>query len=117
VPQHSYTVAGVMAPAFFGAEVGESPDFYMPLGARQGDIFLLVLGQGMRLTVAGLVLGIVAALGAASLLAGLLFGVKQTDPLSFLGVSLILLTAAVLACYVPARRAMSVDPVVALRDE
>jgi ABC-type antimicrobial peptide transport system permease subunit len=71
----------------------------------------------MRLTVTGLVLGIVAALSAGSLLASLLFGVAQTDPLTFLAVSGILLSAAVLACYVPARRAMRLDPMSALRDE
>jgi ABC-type antimicrobial peptide transport system permease subunit len=89
----------------------------MALGARPRDIFKLVVGQGMRLTVSGLVLGIVAALGARSLLGSLLFGVKQTDPLTFVGVSVVLLSAAALACYAPARRAMSVDPMTALRDE
>ena len=63
------------------------------------------------------VLGIVAALSAGSLLASLLFGVRQTDPLTFLGVSAILLSAAVVACYVPPRRAMRLDPMSALRDE
>ena len=63
------------------------------------------------------VLGIVAALSAGSLLASLLFGVRQTDPLTFLGVSAILLSAAVVACYVPPRRAMRLDRMSALRDE
>ena len=65
------------------------------LGANPRDIFRLVVGHGMRLTVTGLLLGIVAALGAGSLLAGILFGVRQTDPLTFLGVSAVLLSAAV----------------------
>jgi predicted permease len=89
----------------------------MALGAHPGDIFLLVVGQGMRLTVTGLALGAVAALSAGSLLTSLLFGVRQTDPLAFLAVSAALLTAAVLASYIPARRAMRLDPMSALRDE
>ena len=66
---------------------------------------------------AGLVLGIFAALSAGSLLASILFGVKQADPLAFWGVSVVLLLSAFLASYVPARRAMAVDPIAALRDE
>ncbi len=89
----------------------------MALGAHPRDIFRLVVGHGMRLTLSGLVLGIVASLGTTSLLASLLFGVKRTDPLTFLGVGIFLLFAAVLACCVPARRAMGFDPMVALRDE
>jgi ABC-type antimicrobial peptide transport system permease subunit len=89
----------------------------MALGAFPRDIFRLVVGQGMRLTVFGLALGIIAAVSATSPLASLLFGVKRTDPLAFLGVSVVLLFAASLACYLPARRAMRVDPMTALRDE
>ncbi|MGA7853414.1 MAG: FtsX-like permease family protein [Candidatus Acidiferrales bacterium] len=89
----------------------------MALGAHPRDILQSVLGQGMRLTVTGLVLGIVAALSAGSLLTSILFGVKQTDPLVFLAVSAVLLSAAVLACYLPARRAMHLDPLSALRHE
>jgi macrolide transport system ATP-binding/permease protein len=89
----------------------------MALGANQRDIFRLVVGQGLRLTIAGLILGIVVALGTGSLLGSMLFAVKQTDPLTFLGVSIALLCAAVLACYIPARRAMRVDPMIALRYE
>jgi macrolide transport system ATP-binding/permease protein len=87
------------------------------LGARRRDIFRLVVGQGLRLTAIGSLLGIVAVLGAGSLLESMLFAVKQTDPLTFLGVSIVLLSAAVLASYIPARRAMRVDPTVALRHE
>ncbi len=83
----------------------------MALGAHPRDIFLLVVGQGMRLTVTGLVLGVVAALSAGSLLTSLLFGVRQTDPLAFLAVSAALLSAAVLPSYLPARRAMRLDHV------
>jgi ABC-type antimicrobial peptide transport system permease subunit len=89
----------------------------MALGAHARDIFQLVVGQGMRLTIAGMVLGVVAALSAGSLLASLHFGVRQTDPLTLLAVSAILLSAAVIACYVPARRVMRLDPMSALRDE
>jgi predicted permease len=89
----------------------------MALGAHPRDIFQLVVGQGVRLTVTGLAVGIVAALSAGSLLASLLFGVAQTDPLTFLVVSVVLLSAAVLAGYLPARRAMRLDPMSALRDE
>jgi predicted permease len=89
----------------------------MALGARPWDIFRMVVGQGLRLTALGAVLGIAAATGASSVIAKLLFGVKQTDALTFFWVSAILLFAAALACAVPARRAMRVDPMVALRDE
>jgi predicted permease len=89
----------------------------MALGAHPRDIFRLVIGEGMRLTLTGLFLGVVAALGSGSLLASILFGVKQTDPLAFAAVSVILLASAVLACYLPARRAMQLDPMTALRNE
>jgi macrolide transport system ATP-binding/permease protein len=89
----------------------------MALGADRRDIFKLVMRHGMGLAFAGLVLGIFAALSAGSLLASILFGVKQADPLAFWGVSVVLLLSAFLASYVPARRAMAVDPIAALRDE
>jgi macrolide transport system ATP-binding/permease protein len=89
----------------------------MALGAHPRNILRLVVEQGMRLTLAGLLLGIVAALAATSLFASFLFGVKRTDPLTFAAVSVVLLSAAILACYIPARRAMRVDPMTALRDE
>jgi macrolide transport system ATP-binding/permease protein len=89
----------------------------MALGANQRDIFRLVVGQGLRLTIAGLVLGIIGAVGTGSLLGSMLFAVKQTDPLTFFETSIVLLSAALFACYIPARRAMCVDPMVALRHE
>jgi predicted permease len=89
----------------------------MAFGAHPRDIFRLVVGEGMRLTLTGLILGVVAALGGGSLLASILFGVRQTDPVAFLAVSAVLLAAAVVACYLPARRAMQLDPMTALRDE
>jgi predicted permease len=89
----------------------------MALGAGRFDVLRLVVGQGMRWTSSGMILGIFAALATGSLLASLLFGVQKTDPLTFLGVALVLFIAAALACYLPARRASRVDPMVALRYE
>jgi len=87
------------------------------LGARPRDIFRLVVGQGLRLAAAGIVSGIFGAVAAGCLFANLLFGVKHTDALTFLVVSTTLCAAAFLACYIPARRATRVDPMIALRDE
>ncbi|MFI5058853.1 MAG: ABC transporter permease [Candidatus Acidiferrales bacterium] len=89
----------------------------MSLGAQQGQVLRLVIGQGIKLAVAGLALGIVAALGLMRILSSLLFGVSAHDPVTFGGVSLVLVTAAILACYIPARRATKVDPIIALRYE
>jgi predicted permease len=89
----------------------------MAMGAQSGRILSLVVGQGMRLAIAGLTLGILIALAAARVLSSLLFGVSAHDPLIFVGVSVVLATAAILACYIPARRATRVDPLVALRYE
>src|SRR5579863_15159 len=89
----------------------------MALGAEPRDIFRLVVDGGMRLTLAGLLLGAAGAIASGSLLASLLFGVKRMDPVTFAGVAILLIAAAILACYIPARRAMRVDPLVALRDE
>src|SRR6266481_5921248 len=87
----------------------------MAMGAQTGRILGLVVGQGMRLAIAGLVLGMLTALAATRVLSSLLFGVSAHDPLIFGGVSLVLAAAAILACYIPARRATRVDPLVALR--
>ncbi|HEY6307395.1 MAG TPA: ABC transporter permease [Candidatus Angelobacter sp.] len=89
----------------------------MALGAQRDDIFRLVVGQGMKLVVAGLLLGSAAALACTGLLKSLLFGVGRGDPLTFFGICLLLVAAAALACYMPARRATRVDPLVALRNE
>jgi putative ABC transport system permease protein len=89
----------------------------LALGARPGQVLAPVIGQGLRLTTIGLALGFAAALAVSRLLSGLLFGIKATDPLTFLGVAILLTLVAMAACYIPARRAMRVDPIVALRYE
>jgi putative ABC transport system permease protein len=87
------------------------------LGAQRGDVFTLIVGQGVMLTIAGVVIGLGAAYGLTRLMSSLLFGVGSTDPWTFTGVAVLLLCVAALACYLPARRAMQVDPMVALRYE
>jgi putative ABC transport system permease protein len=89
----------------------------MAMGAQTGRVQRLVVGQGLRLAFAGLALGLLVAFLSMRLLASLLFGVSAHDPLTFAGVSLILTFAAMLACYIPARRATKVDPIIALRYE
>jgi putative ABC transport system permease protein len=87
------------------------------LGAQSSDVIKLIVGQGMLLTLIGIVIGLAAAYGLGGMMSSLLFGVGATDPWTFAGVAALLVWIALLACYLPARRATRVDPLVALRYE
>ena len=89
----------------------------MALGAQRGNVFRMILLQGAKLAAIGIGLGVAGGLATARLMSSFLYGVEPTDPLTFGGVILMLLLVALLACYIPARRAMRVDPMVALRYE
>jgi predicted permease len=89
----------------------------MALGAQPSDVLRLVIGHGTRMALIGVAIGIGAALGLTRLMANQLFGVSPHDPLTFTGVAILLIIVAVAACYIPARRAMCVDPIVAMRYE
>jgi putative ABC transport system permease protein len=89
----------------------------MALGAQAVDVLKMILGQGLLLASIGVVIGVVGAFALTRLMSSLLFGVTATDPMTFTIVSLLLIAVALAACYIPARRAMRVDPMVALRYE
>jgi len=89
----------------------------MALGARPADVLRMILAEGLKLVAVGVVIGIAAALMLTRLLEGMVYGVSMRDPLIFVLVNLLLVTVSLAACYVPARRAMRVDPLVALRYE
>ena len=89
----------------------------MALGTRQSDVMKLVMRQGLRLTVIGLGIGLIAAFAASRLLAPVLYGIDANDPVTMGSVAVALTVVALTACYLPARKAMNVDPTVALRYE
>ncbi len=89
----------------------------LALGAQRRDVLGLILRQGLRLTLSGVGIGLLAAWAVTRLLTKLLYSVSATDPLTFGGVALLLFVVALLACYLPARRATKVDPLVALRQD
>jgi putative ABC transport system permease protein len=89
----------------------------MALGAERSNVLRMVLGQGARLAATGIALGVLAAVGITRFMSSFLYGIRPTDPFTFGAVSLLLLTTALLACYLPAHRAMRVDPMIALRHE
>ncbi|HXZ12075.1 MAG TPA: FtsX-like permease family protein [Candidatus Sulfotelmatobacter sp.] len=89
----------------------------LALGAQRRDVLRLILGEGLRLAAGGLALGFLGAMGLTRFLSSQLFGVSATDPATFAGVAALLCAVVLLASYLPARRAMRVDPIVALRYE
>jgi predicted permease len=87
----------------------------MALGASPGDVWKMVLKQGVIITATGMVLGLLCAIGLSGVVASMLYGVSATDPLTFLFITLLLAAVSLAACYIPARRATKVDPVIAIR--
>src|SRR5208282_5999020 len=87
------------------------------LGAQQNDVLMLVLGEGTKTALIGVAIGLAAALGLTRLMASVLYGVSATDPMTFLVVAILLTGVALTACFIPAPRALRVDPIVALRYE
>jgi putative ABC transport system permease protein len=106
---------GVMA--YLVSERSREIGVRMALGGNRAEVFRLIVGRGVALAAAGAMLGVLGAAWLTRLMEGLLFSVLRTDPVTFAAVPIAMVAVAVLACYVPARRAMQVDPVIALRAE
>jgi ABC-type antimicrobial peptide transport system permease subunit len=90
---------------------------YIALGAQHRDVLRLIMKDGIKLTLLGIVVGLAGAIALTRLMVSLLFEVKPTDPETLIGVALLLAAAALLACYIPARRALNIQPISALRCE
>ena len=90
---------------------------YIALGAQHRDVLRLIMKDGIKLTMVGIVLGLLGAVALTRLMVSLLFEVKPTDPATLVAVALLLAATALLACYIPARRALSIQPLIALRCE
>jgi ABC-type antimicrobial peptide transport system permease subunit len=89
----------------------------MALGAQRRDVLLLIIKDGAKFSFVGVVLGVAGAFGVTRLLASQLYGVSTTDPITYAAVAIAMTVVTLLACYIPARRAMRIDPLVALRYE
>jgi len=103
--------------AFFVTHRTQEIGIRMAIGAQRADVLRLVLREGARLAAFGVAIGVVASLAISRILSSLLFGISATDPSTFAGVSLLLSLVALTATYIPARRALRIDPVTALRYE
>lgn len=103
--------------SYFVGQRTQEVGIRMALGAQRGDVLWMILGQGARMALVGISIGVVISLALTRLMASMLYGVRAHDPLTFAGVALVVTAIATLACYVPAMRASKVDPMVALRYE
>jgi putative ABC transport system permease protein len=100
--------------SYIAAQRTQEIGIRMALGAQKSDVLRLVVRQGMMLAAIGVVVGLVGALGLTRVISNLLFGVGASDPTTFIVISLLLIAVAFVACYLPARRAAKLDPVIAL---